>query len=67
MVRFKGQMYTEEFNKAVFKAVNIEINRINSKINNIEKYINSIYERITILENKEINKKFIFKEGKNKI
>jgi len=70
MVVFKGQIYTEEFNKSVKKAVSAELNKLVTTMQDLHNYLNNLRERILTLEmnlNPLLNyQDILLKDGKNK-
>ena len=65
-MKFAGIIHHDEFNKAVLKANENQINKINSTLKWLEDYLNKLHERILILETDfKIRNEFKLKIGKN--
>ena len=69
-MKFGGVIHHNDFNKAVLKAVQTEINSINSTLKFIQEYLNQIHEELLSLKLKTLNhiekeENFKFKLGKN--
>ena len=68
-MKFGGVIHHNDFNKAVLKANEHQINKINSTLKFIQEYLNQIHEELLSLKLKTLNhienEEFKFKLGKN--
>jgi len=69
-MKFAGVIHHDEFNKAVLKALEVELNKINSTLKWLEEYINKLHEEILTIKLKlenhiENEENFKLKIGKN--